>query len=160
MSDVSEEITWRQRTHRPPTDAELSAFEASVGFRFPEDCRAALIAHGGSAPSMPVLELGSVEAAMDCLLVCADEGTVAESFTEQARVLRAWAAGTGLDRLLVPFAGATDRGVFCFDLRSSREAPPVVYVNLDEGPSADGAIRRAARSFTELVTRLQPYELF
>lgn len=153
------EIEWidRARGVERPTEAELSAYEAEIGFRFPDDYRQAVMEHGGQRPEPNGVDVGNMIAVLSAVLLVADiEDDVRESFAYQADRLADWAAEGALAKQLVPVASSPAQGIFCYDLREEREAPPIVYVSLDYPPDDARAIRPAAGSFSELLGKLEP----
>jgi len=132
----------------PPTKvqhADLDAVEAQLDFMFPQDYRAAILAHG--LPWMTIALLHSI------VETEADISDVSDFFEPDLIVeqTQAWREG-GLPGHLVAFADDCSGNLFCFDVRDGRGGrpgwAPIWFWNHD-----DGGLSVVADSFSVWIER-------
>lgn len=144
-------ISWRPyvwKTVRPATLQDIAKVEQEWGVSLPDDYKSLAVTHQGMAPTPSVLDIGRGNTVVcELLTLSFDEEHWASSMLDVYPSIQDY-----IPRGIYPFA-ATGAGDFiCFDYRSDRNAPKVVFYFTEE--AGEQAIRWVADSFSDFLSKL------
>jgi cell wall assembly regulator SMI1 len=149
-------LTWK-RCEPPADDAAIKQVEQSIGVRFPSDFLEVMRVCQGGTPIERMRfdyqhpRIGSVGSGLGILLnfIPGDSSNILE-------VMKDLSYDAQLPEKVIPFADDGGGDMMCLDYRDDPGYPKVVYWAHEE--SKDESIFPLARSFTEFLDMLEPYE--
>lgn len=146
-----EDLSW-ENCHAEESDARVSAVEAVLGVRLPEDYRECIKKYHGGTPSRSRFtfkdqKLGDMESCLGVLLSLDEDD--AENLVDTWHEL-----APQLPRAVVPFADDGGGDFICFDYRDVRQTTTPVVVYWHHERVQPEALTPLCNSFSEFMSML------
>jgi len=145
-------ISWRDTQSRITTD-QISMVEKQIGILFPKDYTECAILHHGGRPTPQDFQFTSNDTA-ETLETCL--GALLTFNPKSDYILEVFESLSREHSLkkIVPFATDGGGDYMCFDYRTTKENPPVVYWEHEAYPP-EKAISYLAPTFTDFLKMLK-----